>query len=94
MKGTVFQPRKLQLNLDNINRLRTANTPTKKKNRGMCWRGTRTHDLLPCLRARQTPKPLGHQPPRIYRSETDVLMDKLGSHREHSKHHKILDTEP
>ena len=49
--------------------------PRQKKNRGMCRRGTRTHDLL---RERQTPKPLGHRLPWIHRSETDVLIDIVG----------------
>ena len=40
MKGTVFQPRMLQLNLDNINRLPHSKYPDRK-NRGMCRRGTR-----------------------------------------------------
>ena len=53
----------------------TQQIPDRKKNRGMCRRWTRTHVLL---RARQTPKPLGHQLPLMYRSETDVHMDKVG----------------
>ena len=87
MKGTVFQPRMLQLNLDNINRLPHSKYPNRKS-QGMCWCGTRTHDFL---RARQTPKPLGHRPPWINRSETDVhtvlLWIELGIHGEHYKHH-------
>ena len=49
--------------------------PLQKKNLGMCRRGNRTHDLL---RARQTPKRLVHQVPRMYRSVTNLLMDKVG----------------
>ena len=30
-KGTIFQPRELQLNLDTLIASRTANTPTEKK---------------------------------------------------------------
>ena len=71
MKGTIFQPRVLQLNWDNKNRPHTANTPSEKI--GEC--GTRTHNLL---RARQMPKPLGHRLLWIYCSVTDVLMDKIG----------------
>ena len=74
MKGTVFQPRVLQLNLDNINRL-LQNKYLDRKNQGICQRGNRTHNLL---RARQMPKPLDHQLLRIYHSETDVLMDNVG----------------
>ena len=59
MKGTVFQPKVLQLNLDNINRLPHSKYPDRK-NRGICRRGNRTHDLL---LARQTPKPLDHRLP-------------------------------
>ena len=69
IKGIVFQPRVLQLNLDNINRLPHSKYPDRK-NQGICWRGNWTHDLL---RARQMPKPLDHQLPRIYSSETDVF---------------------
>ena len=41
MKGTVFQPRVLQLNLDNINRLPHSKYPDRK-NRGICRGGNRT----------------------------------------------------
>ena len=71
VKGTVFQPRVLQLNLDNMNRLTHSKYPNRKIG-GMCRCGTRTRDLL-C--ARQTPKPLGNQLPWVYCSVTDVLMD-------------------
>ena len=43
MKGTVFQPRVLQFNLDNINRLPHSKYPDRK-NRGICRRRNRTHD--------------------------------------------------
>ena len=79
MKATVFQPRLLQLNLDNINQLLHSKYPNRK-NWGICQRGNRTHDLL---RAWQTPKPLDHRLPWINRSENDVLMDMLGGHGEH-----------
>ena len=45
MKGTVFQPRVLQLNLDDINRLPHNKYPNIN-NQGICWRRNRTHDLL------------------------------------------------
>ena len=77
MKGTVFQPRMLQLNLDKIHRLPHSEYPDRK-NRGICRCGTRTHDLL---HARQAPKLLRHRPSRIYCGETDVLMDKVGRSR-------------
>ena len=64
MKGTAFQPRVLQLNLDNMNRLPHSKHPIEK-NRGICQCGNRTHDL----RARQTPKPLDHWLPWIYHGE-------------------------
>ena len=44
-EGTVFQPRVLQLNLDNINRLPHGKYPDRKKS-GIYQHGTRTHDLL------------------------------------------------
>ena len=40
-EGTVFQPRVLQLNLDNINRLLHGKYPDRK-NRGIYRHGTRT----------------------------------------------------
>ena len=45
MKGTVFQPRVLQLNLDNINRLTHSKYPDRK-NWGLCRRGTQTHTFF------------------------------------------------
>ena len=56
MKGTVFPPRVLQLNLDNINRLPHSKYQNRK-NQGICQHGNQTHDLL----ARQTSKPLDHR---------------------------------
>ena len=73
MKGTVFQPGVLQLNLEH-NRLPHSKYPDRETP-GICRRGNRTRDLL---RDRQTPKPLEHQLPRMYCSDTDVLMDNIG----------------
>ena len=36
------------------------------------------------LSARQMPKPPGYKLPRIYHTVTNVLMDKVGSHGEHT----------
>ena len=54
----------------------------------MCRRRNRTHILL---RARQMPKPLGHQLPRIHRSVTNVLIDKFFGHGEHYKQTNLRD---
>ena len=45
-EGTVIQPRVLQLNLDNINRLPHVKYPERKKIGGMCRCGNRTYDLI------------------------------------------------
>ena len=47
MKGTVFQPRVLQLNLYYINWLPHSKYPNRK-NYGMCRGETQTHDFLTC----------------------------------------------
>ena len=60
-EGTVFQPRVLQLNLDNINWLPHGKYPDRK-NQGIYRRGTRTHNLL-CTRGRSTYGPNRHRPP-------------------------------
>ena len=74
MKGTVFRPRVLQLNLDNINRLPHSKHPDRK-NRGTRRCENQTHDPP---RARQTSKPPDHPPPPGHtRVKTDVLMDNV-----------------
>ena len=57
MKGTAFQPRVLQLNLDNINRLPHSKYPDrkKKKNRGMCFSAVLEPTTF-CVQGRR-PKP-------------------------------------
>ena len=74
MKGTVFQPGVLQLNLDNTNRLPHSKYPDRKNSGNLpAWESNPR-----LLRARQTPKPLDHRLPRIYRSDTDVHIDNVG----------------
>ena len=93
MKGSVYQPRVLQLNLhvDNINWLPHSKYPDRK-NRGICWCGNRTHDFL---RARQMPKPLDHRLPTwiYYRGTVKMMylwiMCMLGSRGGHYKHHTV-----
>ena len=71
MKGTVFQPSVLQLN---INRLPHSKYPDRKKSGNVpAW------DSNPRPSAcKVDAQIIGHQPPQIYRSGTDVFMDKVG----------------
>ena len=70
-KGTLFQPRVLQLNLDNINRLLHGKHPDRKKKKIGEFADEGIEPLTFFVLGR-------HRLQSIYHSETDVLVENVG----------------